>query len=155
MEDDLFMAHKQTTEILNRHVANWNVMFVKLHNYHWYVKGPDFFTLHEKFEELYNESAEHIDELAERLLALKGKPIASMRGYLEKTTLNEAEGETEAKDMVRELVKDFDTLSNELKEDIETLEDDADDEATADMLIGIRQSVEKHNWMMRAYLGQK
>ncbi len=149
------MAHTQTTEILNRHVANWNVMFVKLHNYHWYVKGPHFFTLHEKFEELYNEAAEHIDELAERLLALKGKPVASMKVYLETTTLKEAEGEQEAEDMVRSLVADFDTLSSELKEDIETLEDDADDEATADMLIEIRQSVEKHNWMLRSFLGER
>ncbi|NJP36477.1 Dps family protein [Alkalicoccus luteus] len=149
------MAHKQTTEILNRHVANWNVMFVKLHNYHWYVSGPHFFTLHEKFEELYNEAQEHIDELAERLLALKGRPVASMKVYLETSTIKEAEGEQSADDMVEALVHDFTQLSNELKEDIETLEDDADDEATADMLIEIRQSVEKHNWMLRAFLGKK
>ncbi|MFC4735480.1 Dps family protein [Bacillus daqingensis] len=149
------MAHKQTTEILNRHVANWNVMFVKLHNYHWYVSGPNFFTLHEKFEELYDEAQEHIDELAERLLALKGRPVASMKVYLETSTINEAEGEQTAEEMVEALVHDFTQLSDELKEDIETLEDDADDEATADMLIEIRQSVEKHNWMLRAFLGKK
>ncbi|PRO64852.1 Dps family protein [Alkalicoccus urumqiensis] len=149
------MAHKETTRILNRHVANWNVMFVKLHNYHWYIKGPHFFTLHEKFEELYNEAAEHIDELAERLLALKGRPVASMKVYLEESTIEEADGELNEDAMVEQLVSDFDKISNELKEDIETLEDDADDEATADMLIAIRQSVDKHNWMLRAFLGQK
>lgn len=149
------MAHKQTTEILNRHVANWNVMFVKLHNYHWNVKGSSFFTLHNKFEELYNEAAEHVDELAERLLALKGKPVASMKVFLETSTINEAEGEKTDIEMVQALVDDFDTFSSELKEDIETLEGDADDEDTADMLIAIRQSVVKHNWMFRAFLGQK
>lgn len=149
------MAHKQTTEILNRHVANWNVMFVKLHNYHWNVKGTSFFTLHNKFEELYNEAAGHVDELAERLLALKGKPVASMKVFLETSTINEAEGEKTDVEMVQALVADFDTFSSELKEDIETLEGDADDEDTADMLIAIRQSVVKHNWMFRAFLGQK
>ncbi|QKS71557.1 DNA starvation/stationary phase protection protein [Paenalkalicoccus suaedae] len=148
------MAHKQTSEILNRHVSNWNIMFVKLHNYHWNVKGHHFFTLHEKFEELYNESAEHIDELAERLLALKGRPAATMKQYLEIATIEEADGEKTSDEMVHALIDDFTTISDELKRDIETLEDDADDEATADMLIAIRQSVEKHRWMLRAFVGE-
>ncbi|MBM7095908.1 DNA starvation/stationary phase protection protein [Bacillus sp. H-16] len=148
------MAHEQQTEILNRHVSNFNVLFVKLHNYHWFVKGPDFFTLHVKFEELYNEVAGHIDELAERLLAVQGKPVATMREYLETATVKEAEGESSANEMVEALVKDFDTLVEELKGDIETLEEHVGDEATADMLIGVRQSFEKHNWMLRSYMGQ-
>ncbi|WP_096189261.1 Dps family protein [Evansella halocellulosilytica] len=149
------MPHEKQTEILNRHVANWNVLFVKLHNYHWYVKGPHFFTLHEKFEELYNEAAGYIDELAERLLALKEKPVATMREYLDISTINESEaGESlSAEQMVKNLVQDFNEVDNELKADIETLEE-AGDEATADMLIEIRQSVEKHNWMFRAFLGE-
>ncbi|WP_255717389.1 Dps family protein [Salipaludibacillus sp. CUR1] len=148
------MVNEQTEKILNRQVANWNVMFVKLHNYHWYVKGPHFFALHEKFEELYNEAAGHIDELAERLLTLKGKPVASMREYLEVSTIEEAEGEKSAEEMVKALVEDFDRLSAELQTDIETLEEEAGDEATADMLVEVRQSVEKHNWMLRSFLGQ-
>jgi starvation-inducible DNA-binding protein len=68
---------KQLTDIVNKQIANWSVLYIKLHNYHWYVKGPQFFTLHEKFEQLYNEAALHIDELAERLLALGGAPVAT------------------------------------------------------------------------------
>ena len=62
--------NKQVIEVLNKQVADWSVLFTKLHNFHWYVKGPQFFTLHEKFEELYTESATHIDEIAERILAI-------------------------------------------------------------------------------------
>lgn len=65
--------NKQVIEVLNKQVADWSVLFTKLHNFHWYVKGPQFFTLHEKFEELYTESATHIDEIAERILAIGGK----------------------------------------------------------------------------------
>ncbi|MGO4274881.1 Dps family protein, partial [Paenibacillus sp. TAF58] len=43
--------------ILNKQIANWGLLYVKLHNFHWYVKGNQFFTLHVKFEELYNEAA--------------------------------------------------------------------------------------------------
>lgn len=63
---------KGLVDLVNKQIANWTVLYTKLHNYHWYVTGPDFFTLHAKFEELYNEAALHIDELAERLLALEG-----------------------------------------------------------------------------------
>ncbi|UTR11006.1 DNA starvation/stationary phase protection protein [Evansella sp. LMS18] len=145
------MANEKTTEILNRQVANWNVLFVKLHNYHWYVKGVNFFKLHEKFEELYNEAAGHIDELAERLLTLQGEPVASMREFLEIATIKEAQGERASKDMVKALSDDFTQLSEELNSDIEKLEE-MGDEATADMLIAVRQSVEKHNWMLRSFL---
>ncbi|WP_096435547.1 Dps family protein [Alteribacter populi] len=148
------MAHEKQTEILNRHVSNFNVLFVKLHNYHWFVKGPNFFSLHEKFEELYNEMAEHIDELAERLIGLKGVPLATLKEYLETTTLQEAQGEKSAGEMVQVTANDFSTVIEELKADIETLEEEVGDEATADMLIAIRQSFEKHNWMFQSYLEQ-
>ncbi|WP_088077939.1 MULTISPECIES: Dps family protein [Bacillaceae] len=147
------MTQEKTATILNRHVANWNVLFVKLHNYHWYVKGVNFFKLHEKFEELYNEAAEHIDEIAERLLTLNGEPVATMKEYLEIATIKEASGEKKSEDMVRALSQDFDTLSAELNQDIEDLEE-LGDEGTADMLIAVRQSVEKHNWMLRSFLGE-
>ncbi|HIW33187.1 MAG TPA: DNA starvation/stationary phase protection protein, partial [Candidatus Paenibacillus intestinavium] len=65
-------------EQLNRQIANWSVLYVKLHNYHWYVKGTQFFTLHAKFQELYEEATLHVDEIAERLLAVKGQPLAKM-----------------------------------------------------------------------------
>lgn len=146
------MAHVKTEEILNRHVANWNVLFVKLHNYHWYVGGTHFFTLHAKFEELYNEAALHVDELAERLLALQGNPVASMKEFLDTATVKEAAGEKAYTEMLDTLIKDFELVSKELNDDVATLEGDADDEATADMLIAIRQSVEKHTWMLRQYM---
>ncbi|MDG5789459.1 DNA starvation/stationary phase protection protein [Evansella sp. AB-P1] len=148
------MANEKTANILNRHVANWNVLFVKLHNYHWYVKGENFFKLHEKFEELYNEAAGHIDELAERLLTLKGEPVATMKQYLEIATIDEAQGERASDDMVRTLAGDLEKLSMELNDDIDVLEE-LEDQATADMLIAVRQSVEKHHWMLRSFLGEK
>ncbi|MQR94915.1 Dps family protein [Fictibacillus phosphorivorans] len=138
-------------EVLNRQVANWNVLFVKLHNYHWYVKGPHFFTLHEKFEELYNEAATNIDELAERLLVLKGTPVATMKEYLELATVEEAKSNETAKDMVQSIIKDFEHLIAEIKEGMEVTEREGD-EVTHDMLLSVRESLAKHNWMLRAFV---
>lgn len=78
-------------------------------------KGPQFFTLHEKFEELYTESATHIDEIAERILAIGGKPVATMKEYLEISSIQEAAyGET-AEGMVEAIMKDYEMMLVELK----------------------------------------
>lgn len=138
---------------VNKQIANWTVLFVKLHNYHWFVKGAQFFTLHEKFELFYNEAALHIDELAERLLALEGRPVATMRECLEMATVKEATGNETAEAMVQTLSEDFSTMIRELKEGME-LAIEANDETTGDMLLTIHQSLEKHAWMLHAFLAK-
>ncbi|MFT4417253.1 Dps family protein [Fredinandcohnia humi] len=143
----------QLTEIVNKQIANWSVLYIKLHNYHWFVKGPQFFTLHVKFEELYNEAALHIDELAERLLALGGQPVATMKEILEVSSIREADGNENAEDMVSVISNDFSILTGELKEGMKIAEE-ADDETTGDMLLAIHQSLEKHVWMLQSFLGK-
>jgi starvation-inducible DNA-binding protein len=138
---------------VNKQVANWTVLYVKLHNYHWFVKGGNFFTLHEKFEEFYNEAAGHIDELAERLLALDGTPVATMKECLELSSIQEAEGSLTAEQMVQSVHDDFALLVNELKEGME-LAAEVGDETTGDMLLAIHQGLEKHNWMLKSFLGK-
>lgn len=139
-------------DILNKQIANWSVLYVKLHNYHWYVKGQQFFTLHAKFQELYEEAALHIDELAERLLALQGRPAARMADYLQLSSIKEASGTENAVQMVETTANDFTVIVGELKAGIEAAQQ-AGDETTADMLLGIHTSLEKHVWMLRAFAG--
>lgn len=136
---------------VNKQVANWTVMYVKLHNYHWYIKGSNFFTLHEKFEELYIEANDHIDELAERILALGGSPVATMKECLETASIEEATGQEKERDMVQSVCNDFEKMLGELQEGIE-LAEEANDEATGDMLIAVKQSLKKHTWMFKAFL---
>jgi len=139
-------------DVLNKQVADWNILFVKLHNFHWYVKGPNFFTLHTKFEELYTEAATHIDVLAERILAIKGKPLATMKEYLATTSIQEAKGTESAEEMIKEIANDFTKMLDELKKGIE-LAEEAGDQRSGDLLIGIYNELEKHIWMLTAYLG--
>ena len=139
-------------QMLNQQVANLNVLYVKLHNYHWYVSGEQFFSLHAKFEEMYDEVTLKMDEVAERMLAIKGKPAATMKEYLELATIQEASGNEDTRGMVQQLVEDFATLAEELQEGIEMAEK-AEDMPTADMLTGFKTDFEKHMWMLRAYMG--
>ncbi|EWG10629.1 Dps family protein [Cytobacillus firmus] len=143
---------KELVKAVNQQVANWTVLYVKLHNYHWYIKGKNFFTLHAKFEELYNEANVHVDELAERILALEAKPVATMKEVLEISSLKEATGKENEEQMVQSVVDDFEKMVDELQEAIE-LAEEAKDEGTGDMLIAVKQSLKKHIWMLKAYLG--
>ncbi|MDD9271011.1 Dps family protein [Paenibacillus sp. GCM10023248] len=140
------------TDILDKQVANFSILYMKLHNYHWYVKGENFFTLHIKFEELYTEAALHLDVIAERMLSLRAVPTATLQEHLELSSIKEAAKGASAGDMVKQLADDFNTVCTELTEAIE-LAEESKDQPTADMLIGIRSSLEKHSWMLQAYLG--
>src|SRR5690606_9275675 len=98
---NITVAATPIAEILNKQVANWSVLYMKLHSFHWFVKGKDFYTLHEKFEELYNEAAQIIDEVAERILAIKGKPQATLKEHLAAASIQESQGNESADQMVR------------------------------------------------------
>ncbi|RFU66295.1 Dps family protein [Peribacillus glennii] len=141
------------TNVINKEIANFSLLYTKLHNYHWFVNGPHFFELHTKLEELYNEAAANIDEMAERLLAIGEKPAATIKEYMDLTTLEEATGQESTDDMVQSVISDFEKISKELDEGIE-LSNQADDDVTADLITGMKRSLDKHAWMLRAYLGK-
>ncbi|MCQ3817768.1 Dps family protein [Staphylococcus xylosus] len=143
----------KVVKVLNQQVANWTVAFTKLHNFHWYVKGPNFFSLHTKFEELYDEASQYIDDLAERILATGGNPVATLKESLELSIIEEAGKGYKAEEMVEELSKDFDNISKQLEQAIEVASN-AEDDVTEDMFIGMQTNIDKHNWMLKSYLGR-
>lgn len=136
---------------LNQQVANWTVAYTKLHNFHWYVKGPNFFSLHVKFEELYNEASQYVDELAERILAVGGNPVGTLTECLEQSIVKEGAKGYSAEQMVEELSQDFTNISKQLEKAIE-IAGNAGDDVSEDMFIGMQTSVDKHNWMFKSYL---
>lgn len=139
-------------EKLNVFVANQTVLFTKLHNLHWYVTGPQFFVLHEKFEEIYDETTEVLDEVAERLLAIGGKPVASLKQVLAHATVKELDtNEIGGREAVEVLQADFKLMLADVKE-LANLAADADDAATEDLFIGYRANYEKTLWMLDALL---
>src|SRR5690554_6217930 len=138
---------------MNQALANWNVLNTKLQHFHWYVKGPHFFVLHEKFEEFYNEGFGYVDEIAERILTIGGEPISTLKGYLEVATIEEAKGGETAEEMVDLLSKDFDKLIGEFETGMEVAEENGD-QPTSDIFLEMKTSIEKHNWMLKAYLNK-
>lgn len=145
---------KKTAGAMDQYLANLHVLYTKLHNYHWNIEGPQFFTLHAKLEELYDAVAEEIDEVAERILMIGERPTASMADYLKKATLKEAPSESiAASAVVSNLKADFETLITDLRGGI-AIAQEADDEVSADMMIGSLANYEKTLWMLNAFLAK-
>lgn len=140
-------------EKLNVQIADWSVLYTKLHRFHWYVKGPAFFTLHAKFEELYNSAALTVDQLAERLLAIGGQPIATMKEFLETSTLQESANETKSTEMVGTLVQDYSKIKEGLVQ-LAELAESQNDTITNDLAVGLIEQIDTNLWMLNAYLGE-
>lgn len=141
---------------LNTLLANYQVHYQKLRGCHWNVKGNDFFTLHVKFEELYNNAQLTIDELAERILTLGKSPFSTFADYIKVAKIKEIETENIAADkMVEAILDDFKKLIALEREVIENAAETTNDEGTADMIIGFMKFKEKTSWMLRAWLGTK
>ncbi|WP_062322216.1 DNA starvation/stationary phase protection protein [Halolactibacillus sp. JCM 19043] len=143
----------QLHDHLNKIVATQGVLFTKLHQHHWYVKGPNFFTLHEKFEALYDEVNQQFDEFAERLLTIGGTPYSTLQEFLDHSSISEAPytDKVPAEEMVKSVLSDFETVVKELENGIE-LAGEAGDDDTEDLCIGYKTSLEKHMWMLKYYL---
>ena len=108
---------------LNQYLSDLAVFYRKLQNYHWNVKGSDFFVVHEKLEEYYNKINDQIDEAAEHILTLNAQPLGTMKDYLETTTIAEAKNERICStEIYKNIIKDFETLLervNQIKEEAE------------------------------------
>lgn len=149
------MAKKENEKLikkLNEYLANQQVMYIKLHNLHWYIKGEGFFTLHAKFEELYDVTATVIDDVAERILAIGGHPVGSMKEALSLTAVKELKDELiSSSDAMRALSTDVEYWLKDTKEIIKLAEEN-DDHVTADLFIGYFGEYQKLLWMLKAYM---
>lgn len=138
---------------MNSFLADQMVMYVKIHNLHWYVKGSNFFSLHSKFEELYDETSEILDEVAERLLTLEQQPCGSLVEALKIAEIKERTSTTliDGKEAIQELLNDYVSLSKKASE-IMNLADMAGDEGTVDDFTGYLKTYQKYIWMLKACL---
>ena len=102
---------------LNELLSDLNVFYRKLQNYHWNVTGQDFFQAHSKLEELYNEINEQIDEIAEHILILGEEPLGTLKDYLEKANITEAENKKiKSQEVFQTILKDYKKLLEKVTE---------------------------------------
>ena len=136
---------------LSKLLADSYSLYLKTHNYHWNVTGPQFNTLHTMFEGQYTELAIAVDEIAERIRALGIKAPGSYSAYSALTSIDEGSGEEGAEEMIRQLVIGQEAVARTAREVFPAAEK-ASDEPTADLLTQRMQIHEKNAWMLRSML---
>ncbi len=143
----------ETAEALNALLADATVLWFKLHNDHWNVAGPQFFTLHQKYEELYTRWGQIVDQLAERVLTIGHTPIGTLTEALRMSAIKERAVSLEAGDRVRSTLDDLALAHARMGEAIEKASKSGD-RGTENVLDDIRDTTEKNMWMLRAYLAE-
>ncbi|HSP56821.1 MAG TPA: Dps family protein [Halomonas sp.] len=141
----------QLAEKLNELLANYQIFYMNVRGYHWNVKGPEFFQLHEKFEEFYTDLLTKVDEVAERILTLGHQPVHAYSDYVKIASIEEDKHVHDGKACVRGVLKGYQTLI-ELQRGLLSLASDADDEGTAAQAGDYIREQEKTVWMLGAYL---
>lgn len=138
---------------LNDLLANYSVMYQNIRSYHWNIKGDKFFELHLKFEELYNNLLEKIDEIAERVLTLAHTPMHKFSDYLSKSQIKESHEVEDKGVILNDILASFKTLIIKQREILE-VSDEADDEGTNALMSDYIREQEKLVWMFSAYLNK-
>ncbi|GAA4271986.1 DNA starvation/stationary phase protection protein [Aquimarina gracilis] len=135
---------------LNILLADYNLYYQKLRGFHWNILGKNFFDLHEKFEELYNDAKVKIDEIAERILTLQHHPVSQFQEYINMATIKEKSPLLTDSAMVEELMKDHKTILTQMRLVLKHA-GEAEDEGTIDMIGAYIRELEKLTWMLNAW----
>jgi len=137
---------------LNELLANFQVYYQNLRGLHWNIKGKSFFELHVKFEELYTDSQEKVDLIAERILTLEGTPLHTFDDYLSLVSITIGNNISQDREAVQLVVESLNRLI-EIERVILSKSGKADDEGTNSLMSDFVAEQEKTLWMMKAWLG--
>lgn len=134
---------------LNELLATYQVFYTNVRGYHWNIKGVNFFELHAKFEEIYTDLVEKVDEIAERILTLGHTPNNAYSQYLQVSRIKEDIAVSNAQDCLSGTLQGLKVLLEQQRE-ILALAGDADDEGTASQMSDYIKEQEKLVWMFQA-----
>lgn len=144
---------KKIAEKLNVLLANYSIFYQNTRGAHWNIKGNDFFTLHIKFEELYDGLVLKIDEIAERILTLGATPNHNFTDYQKLSTIKESKEVTDGNKCVMNILESF-KIVIDLQRELLEITDKAGDEGTNAQMSSYITEQEKLVWMYNAYLGK-
>ncbi|MDD3062665.1 MAG: DNA starvation/stationary phase protection protein [Massilibacteroides sp.] len=135
---------------LQQLLADYQVFYTNLRNFHWNIKGHSFFVLHSKFEEMYDDTAEKVDEVAERILMLGGVPESKFSEYLKTAKVKEAPVVSCGDDALKNILDTYGYLIGEERK-LLALAGEVDDEATVALMSDYLKEQEKLVWMLVSY----
>lgn len=144
-------ARANLAELLGKALADSYVLYLKTQNLHWNVVGPQFYGVHKLTEAQYQDMAESIDDIAERIRAIGFFAPGSFDAYKKLTSVEEAGSEFDAQAMIATLADDNETCSRSLRQAVIEAEK-LEDVKTADLLTERIGQHEENTWMLRALI---
>ena len=145
----------ETQQLLNGILADEFVVYVRILNYHWNVRGMQFHSLHEFFEKLYVHQAKTIDDIAEKVRSMGAFATATMQEYLGNSRLKEKVGEPpDPRVMIATLASDYEMIVKRIRETLVVV-DKYDDPSTDNFLCDLLEKHEKTLWMLQAHLDRE
>jgi starvation-inducible DNA-binding protein len=142
-------SRQHLAQAVGKALSESYVLYTKTQSIHWNVVGPMFYALHKLTEEQYEDLADAIDELAERIRALDAPAPGSFGEFLELSAITEMRGRKTAEEAVAMLCADHETAARTFRE-ATRLATDCDDVVTADLLTERMAKHEKAAWMLRS-----
>jgi len=139
---------------LNDLLANYSVFYQNVRGFHWNIQGEKFFELHLKFEELYNDLFNKIDEVAERILTLGEVPYHKFTDYQSISELKESNETSNGLSAVNQILNSFQVLLSKQRI-ILKLSGDINDEGTNSLMSDYIREQEKLIWMYSAFINNK
>lgn len=132
--------------------ADSAVFYIKLHNYHWNVRGADFHPMHSALEAMYEEITEQMDSVAERVLQLNEKPYVTLKDMLGVSKIQE-DGSTsfDSKTILTKILPDYEYFLKSFKE-LSDIAGESNDKASVALADEKIASLEKAIWMLKAQL---
>lgn len=144
---------KNIVDALQILLADLQVYYTNLRNFHWNIKGKGFFQLHDKYEEMYTSVADQVDEVAERILMLGGVPENRFSSYLQKSRVKELATVTDGEETLKHTLDALKVLISAERSILE-LSGDNNDEVTTGLMGGFLEEQEKQVWMLTAFLSK-
>ena len=142
---------KIISDQLKELLANYSIFYQNVRGYHWNIKGKQFFELHLKFEELYNDIFNKIDEIAERILTLGETPIHNYSQYNKLSEIEETNIISNGDEAIKQIVSAFKILLKKQR-NIMSLSGEINDEGTNSQMSDYIRSQEKLSWMYHSFL---
>ena len=142
----------QVIELLNRGMAMTLDLYTQVKQAHWNVRGKDFFQLHEMFDLFATELLPFVDEQAERVTALAGTPMGTIRMASQATELPDYPADlSDGMEHVAALADRYAIFARVLRESIDKA-DEAGDKDTADLFTAISRAADMRLWFLEAHL---
>jgi starvation-inducible DNA-binding protein len=130
---------------LNQLLADEHVLYNKTRNYHWSVEGPSFMEFHKLYESQYDQLAEMIDEIAERIRTIGHFAEGRLKELLKLASLEEPPAPVDQASQITNLESDHEVIIKDFDEKYKDI-------GSSDFVTGLLKQHEKMAWMLRSYL---